>query len=152
MTGLPHDPMVRLGQLAQWATLGTTLARLMREAERTNLPDDERAEIAEAIAASVGQLADVSLDQITDAVAALSPLLDVEGRYALVETLTVEQAAAALGVVPRTVRAAITAGHLPTERATGERGGGRDHRIRPADLREYRERRRPPGRPRKGAE
>jgi excisionase family DNA binding protein len=137
----PLDPMLRLGQLAHWATLGTGLARLLGEADHSA---DE--ETREAIATSVALLAPVSRDEIMDAVTALSPLLDVGGRYALVETLTVEQAARALGVVPRTVQKAVAAGDLPAER-DGDR-----IRIRPAALRAYRETpRHPGGRPRKEA-
>lgn len=132
----PLDPMLRLGQLAHWATLGTSLARLLGEADHG--ADEETR-------ATVALLAPVTRDAITDAVAALSPLLDVGGAYALVGTLTVEQAALALGVEPQTVRKAVYAGALPAERE------GRRIRIRPADLRAYRERpRQPGGRPRKG--
>jgi hypothetical protein len=139
-TDTPLDPMLRLGQLAHWATLGTGLARLLGEAN-----DSADEEIREAIATSVALLAPVSRDEIMDAVTALSPLLDVAGRYALTDSLTVGQAALALGLTPSATKNALLAGRL-----AGEKVGGR-WRTTAAAIRAYRETpRRPGGRPRKG--
>jgi excisionase family DNA binding protein len=59
------------------------------------------------------------------------------------EFLTVEQAAAALGVTVRRVRALILAERLPAEKI------GRDWMIRPAALRLEHIKNRKPGRPKK---
>lgn len=131
-------PVVQVGRLAHLATLGVALAHLLDEQDFAG---------DAAMTATLEQLRAASRDEIGELVVSLTALLDEGDEYALVDSLTVEQAARALGVRPNTVYKAIEGGRLPATRE-----GGRV-RIRPADLRAYRAQpRQPGGRPRKGGE